>query len=224
MTLCEFCLSELSDPIDSTTYSSRNLSGHIRSIWTWWPLKVTVNGCNISYFSYTDRAKQEEKEEERKKKLHQYSFPLIEMLLLSGFIKNILPHFLQVSDNSSLLFETLSFDNQLHGRGSSWPMFLLGMLLLAWAPLGRSSFCPVVLLAGTPPGWSSSCLELLLAGPPPGRGSSWQGLLLAGAPHGWSSSWLGLLLVKAPPGQGSSWLGLLLVGASPVVILPSSSC
>ena len=164
-----------------------------------------------SHISHIQIELSKKRRRKKEKKLHQYSFPLIEMLLLSGFIKNILPHFLQVSDNSSLLFETLSFDNQLHGRGSSWPMFLLGMLLLAWAPLGRSSFCPVVLLAGTPPGWSSSWLELLLAGPPPGRGSSWQGLLMARAPHGWSSSWLGLLLVRAPPGWASSWLGLLLL-------------
>ena len=99
------------------------------------------------------------KRRKKEKKLHQYSFPLIEMLLLSGFIKTILPHFLQVfqnkvPDNSSLLFVTLSSDNQLPVRSSSRP---------------------VLLLADAPPRRGSSWPGLLLGGAPPGRGSSWAG-------------------------------------------------
>jgi hypothetical protein len=64
-----------------------------------------------SHISHIQIELSKKRRRKKEKKLHQYSFPLIEMLLLSGFIKNILQHFLQVSDNSSLLFVTLSFDN-----------------------------------------------------------------------------------------------------------------
>ena len=151
MTLCEFCLSELSDPIDSTTYSSRNLSGHIRSIWTWWPLKVTVNGCNISYFSYTDRAKQEEKEEERKKAssvfISSHRNVITEWVHKKYNTKFFHKIQNKVSDNSSLLLVTLSSENQLPGIGLS---------------------CLVHLLAHVPPGPGSTWQELLWLGVLPG--------------------------------------------------------